>query len=270
MRRANTARHSHVHLMNFTVSRMPSLRFPFARDTASLYIIFCSKRKQNARVFTCQNDAVKTELVYYKQASALYLNGECAPLFYSLLSSPLISASLTNSSSSKQQPANCITSTRVNSYSYEKSAELFSQLKTHPFEEIALKFLQLPEKRPLRLLLSRKMELLLRAADSGAGASTRAAGGSNAPDARRRAQAEAADTLSASDRTQLLVWLVWLIELFLNEMALLRDRSGAPSLPPGVVASAAALAESAKYTQIEAEFRKFLASPPILVRYARA
>lgn len=215
---------------------------------------------------------MKTELVYYKQASALYLNGECALLFSSLLSSHLISSQLLSQTVAAQNSNLhiCITSTRVHSYSYEKSAELFSQLKTHPFEEIALKFLQLPEKRPLRLLLSRKMELLLRAADSGAGPSTRAAGGSNAPDARRRAQAEAADTLSASDRTQLLVWLVWLIELFLNEMALLRDRSGAPSLPPGVVASAAALAESAKYTQVEAEFRKFLASPPILVRYARA
>ena len=139
---------------------------------------------------------------------------------------------------------------------------MFSQLKTHPFEEIALKFLQLPEKRPLRLLLSRKMELLLRAEES----SSRAGGAQNVSEAQRRGQAQAPEKLSASDRTQLLVWLVWLLELFLNEMALLRDRSAAPPPPAaGVVFSAATLGESAKYRQIEEEFQQFLASPPILV-----
>ena len=105
------------------------------------------------------------------------------------------------------------------------------------------------------------MELLLGAEESGA----RGDGAQKASEARRRVQAP--EKLSASDRTQLLVWLVWLLELFLNEMALLRDRSAAPPPPAaGVVASAATLGESAKYKQVEAEFRQFLASPPILVR----
>ena len=107
------------------------------------------------------------------------------------------------------------------------------------------------------------MELLLRAEES----SARAGGAQNASEARRRGQAQAPEKLSASDRTQLLVWLVWLLALFLNEMALLRDRSAAPPTPAArVVASAATLGESAKYRQIEEEFRQFLASPPILVR----
>ena len=132
---------------------------------------------------------------------------------------------------------------------YEKSALLYSHIEAQSFEEIALKFLQLADKRPLRLLLQKKLELLQESDD---------------------AQASESGLPPPRQKTQLVVWLIWLVELFLNEIALLKDR------PPHLADKGAQPSLSAdkpetstgstiSYGQLFTEFKAFLGSKSILV-----
>ncbi|XP_025200060.1 vacuolar protein sorting-associated protein 18 homolog [Melanaphis sacchari] len=99
-----------------------------------------------------------------------------------------------------------------NSKQYENSALIYANLNVS-FEEIVLKFLHLNEKKPIKLFLMKKL------------------GG-----------------LNSQDYTKITMITLWLIELFANELAVLRNYK---------------LGKSQEYTTLQESFKQFLAIPII-------
>ncbi|XP_067005382.2 vacuolar protein sorting-associated protein 18 homolog isoform X2 [Anabrus simplex] len=96
---------------------------------------------------------------------------------------------------------------------YEKSAVHYAETQSS-FEEITLKFLQVWQIEALKTFLKKKLE-----------------------------------TLKAQDKTQVTMIVMWVIELFLNQLGSLRDEGKE---------------KSARYNSLQMELDDFLAQPPVM------